>query len=660
MPSASHTVRRIDHQWITLADGTRLSGRLWLPADADRHPVPAILEAVPYRKGDLTAPADARWHGHLARGGYACLRLDIRGSGDSEGLLHDEYLPQEQDDNVEVIRWLAAQPWCSGKVGMIGYSWGGFAALQTAARRPPELGAIVSHCSTDDRYLGDCHWMGGCLLASDMLKWATWMLVFGALPPDPSVFGPGWRDAWLGRLREVAPLAETWLSHPLADDYWRQGSVGATPEAILCPVLATGGWADPYVDTVFRLLSSLQVPVHGIVGPWSHTWPDVGRPGPAVGYWDQVLLWFDRWLKDQPNPVDTWPPLRAYLQDSRPPDSAEVVVPGTWLALDGPGEPAMVEGLADTLEPLPVPSHPHTGISAGVWCPSGRPGELPGDQGTDDARSLCFDLPAATRDDALLGIPRLRLRLRSGRPRAIIAARLCDVAPDGRSLLVSWGLLNLSHADGHTRVVDRPPGVWFPVELPLRATGHRLPAGHHWRLALSASYWPHAWPSPDEPLLELDAAGLRLELPRLTAAQLAAVWPDGGFGPPATAVGLDLRQRRAPSWRRDVGISSAGSLSIRDRTDSGHWSTADGVHVSERALDRYRLLADTGAQAEVIAWREVVVGRTGWEARVLASSRLSAAADDDAFQLTSRVQAFDGRTLIWDRSRRRQVPRHGI
>ena len=660
MPSPTRGVRRIDHLWIPLPDGSRLAGRLWLPADAEARPVPAILEAVPYRKGDLTARADARWHGHLARGGYGCLRLDIRGSGDSEGLLHDEYLPREQEDNLAVIRWLAAQPWCSGKVGMIGYSWGGFAALQAAAHRPPALGAIVTHCSTDNRYLGDCHWMGGCLLASDMLKWATWMLVFGALPPDPSVFGPGWRDAWLDRLRRVEPLAETWLAHPLWDDYWQQGSVGLQPEAIRCPVLATGGWADPYVDTVFRLLDGLQAPVHGIVGPWSHTWPDAGRPGPAVGYWDQVLLWFDRWLKDRPNAVDAWPRLRAYLQESRAADPDEVDVPGSWLGLDGPGPLAPVEGLARGGGPTPLPCHPHNGIRAGAWCPSGRPGELPDDQQADDALSLCLDALPAQAAEALLGIPRLRLRLRCAQARALVAVRLCDVAPDGRSLLVSWGLRNLGHTDDHGRVVDRSRDGWFSVELPLRAAGHRLPAGHRWRLALSASYWPHAWPSPADPRLELDPAGLRLELPRLDPARQAALWPDGGFGAPSGAAGLALRHLRPPSARRDIRPYGSGGISIRDRTDAGAWSTADGVLASERALDRYRLLSDTAATAEVIAWREVVVGRQGWEARVLASSRLRSAADTDTLLLSSRVQAFEGSRLLWDQSRRRSVPRHGF
>jgi hypothetical protein len=179
-------VRTIANTWITLADGTRLAARIWLPDDAETDPVPAILEYIPYRKDDGTATRDAIMHPWFAGHGYAAVRVDQRGSGDSGGLLLDEYLPQEQDDALEVLEWLAARPWCTGRVGIIGKSWGGFNGLQIAARRPPALGGVISVCSTDDRYATDVHYMGGRLLASDMLPWASTMLAFNARPPDPA------------------------------------------------------------------------------------------------------------------------------------------------------------------------------------------------------------------------------------------------------------------------------------------------------------------------------------------------------------------------------------------------------------------------------------------------------------------------------------------
>ena len=206
-------------RWRTARGSRRGSGSR--TSDA---PVPAILEYLPYRKGDAFAARDNRHHAYFAEHGYAGVRVDLRGSGDSDGLLADEYLPQEQDDALEVIAWLAAQPWCSGEVGMIGIRWGGFNGLQVAARRPPALKAVVTMCSTDDRYADDVHYVGGCVLGVDMLQWAATMLTLCAMPPDPAAVGDGWRDTWL---RPAGPRgrrwSRPWLTHQRRDAYWKHG-----------------------------------------------------------------------------------------------------------------------------------------------------------------------------------------------------------------------------------------------------------------------------------------------------------------------------------------------------------------------------------------------------------------------------------------------------
>ena len=214
-----------DPIWIPLSDGCRLAARVWLPEDAGSRPGPAILEAIPYRRSDGTLEGDDPRYVWWAEHGFAGVRVDIRGSGDSDGLLYDEYLPQEQHDAVEVIAWIARQPWSNGRVGMIGYSWGGFAGLQVAARRPSELGAVVTVNSTVRRYTDDCHYIGGCVNAHDMLSWATTMLAYDARPPDPAVVGEGWRAAWARRLDVAPPMIEPWLTHQLEDEYWKHGSV---------------------------------------------------------------------------------------------------------------------------------------------------------------------------------------------------------------------------------------------------------------------------------------------------------------------------------------------------------------------------------------------------------------------------------------------------
>ena len=139
-------VKEVENLWIPLSDGTRLAARMWIPRDAEKQPVPALLEYLPYRKRDGTIARDALTHPYFAGHGYAAIRVDMRGNGDSDGVMDDEYTKQEQDDALEVIAWIASQSWCTGKVGMFGISWGGFNALQVAARKPPALKAIVTIC----------------------------------------------------------------------------------------------------------------------------------------------------------------------------------------------------------------------------------------------------------------------------------------------------------------------------------------------------------------------------------------------------------------------------------------------------------------------------------------------------------------------------------
>ena len=96
--------------------------------------------------------------------------------------MRDEYEEQEQLDAVEVIAWLARQPWCAGNVGMFGKSWGGIVALQVAARRPPELKSILSVCATDNTYFDNDHYLGGCLTDIQMV-WGTLFLAQLRRPP---------------------------------------------------------------------------------------------------------------------------------------------------------------------------------------------------------------------------------------------------------------------------------------------------------------------------------------------------------------------------------------------------------------------------------------------------------------------------------------------
>ncbi|MGA9251864.1 MAG: CocE/NonD family hydrolase, partial [Roseobacter sp.] len=260
---------------ITLSDGCRLSARLWKPKDAHDDPVPVLLEYLPYRKRDGTCARDALTHPWFAARGYACLRVDMRGNGDSEGLMEDEYTPQELSDAVEVINQMAAEAWCNGRVGMMGISWGGFNGLQVAALDPAPLKAVITLCSTVDRYCDDIHYKGGCLL-NENLGWGATMWSYSSRAPDPALRAD-WRELWLQRLENEPFLPSLWLRHQRRDAYWQHGSVIEDYSAIKAKVLAIGGWGDAYKNAVPQLVEALPG-AKGIVGPWVHKYPHFAVP----------------------------------------------------------------------------------------------------------------------------------------------------------------------------------------------------------------------------------------------------------------------------------------------------------------------------------------------------------------------------------------------
>ncbi|HZU89726.1 MAG TPA: CocE/NonD family hydrolase, partial [Stellaceae bacterium] len=453
-------VRIIENEWIPLPDGTRLAARLWLPQDADEAPVPALLEYLPYRKRDLMRSRDGPMHSYLAGHGYAGIRVDIRGSGDSEGVTVDEYTETEHRDAIAVIEWLAAQPWCSGAVGMFGKSWGGFNALQAAARAPAALKAIITVCAADDRYADDAHYMGGCLL-NENLTWGTAFFLYNALPPDPEIVGRRWRDMWRERLDNAVPFPAHWLRHQRRDAYWKHGSICEDYSAVRCPVYAIGGWADAYSNAVPRLLSGLSVPRKGLIGPWSHAYPHTSVPGPTIGFLQEALRWWDHWLKGIDTGIMDEPMFRVWMQDSIAPQPQYETRPGRWVAEAAWPSPRiacrtlalaaggfLVETTADETR-LEIRSPPETGAAGGKWCAFGREGEIPIDQRVDDGRSLVFDSEPLTEPVEILGAPTLRLVFDSDRPVAQAIVRLNDVFPDGTSARVSYGVLNLTHRKSH-------------------------------------------------------------------------------------------------------------------------------------------------------------------------------------------------------------------
>ncbi|MGE5227979.1 MAG: CocE/NonD family hydrolase [Planctomycetaceae bacterium] len=658
-------VTRTPHAWIVLGDGTRLAARLWRPDTRD--PVPAILEFLPYRKGDLTAGRDEPIAAWFAGHGYAYARVDIRGTGDSDGVITDEYAPQEQDDALEVIAWLAAQPWCTGAVGMIGISWGGFNGLQVAARRPPALRAVISMCSTDDRYADDVHYKGGCLLAWDALPWHAVMFSKDALPPDPATVGEGWRETWLRRLEETPPFDDAWVGHQRRDAYWRHGSVCEDFGAIEAAVWMVGGWADGYTNAIGRTVAGLSGPRKGLIGPWPHAWPHDADQGPRIGFLQEALRWWDRWLKDAPDAIEE-PLLQAWIQEPARPEHLALDRPGRWVAEDA-WPPSSVEPLRLHLRADRVlgdaPGDPgalaHTGVQrhglfAGTWCPYGPAADLPPDQREDDALALTFETPPHGERIELLGHPRVRLRVAADRPNAFVVARLCDVWPDGTSTLLSRGVLNLTHRRSHERPEPLTPGEPVDVDVELDVLGQAIAAGHRLRLAISTTYWPWLWPSPEVATISVVAGPASwLELP---LRPLGA--PDGpvrSFAPPerATALaGLEIEEADAfHVIERDI---LTGAITFRMNQDGDvTMRLPDGLVFDERNRDRYVIVEGDPLSASVTAERTLTMSRGDWRARIETTSAMTS--DATHFRLQDTLRAFEGDAPIFERTWDREIAR---
>ncbi len=655
-------VRELEHVEIAMRDGTRLAARIWMPEDAGAAPVPAILEYIPYRKNDKTLERDHARAPWMAAQGYAYVRVDLRGTGDSEGVMVDEYTPTELQDGCDVIAWIADQGWCDGGVGIVGISWGGFNGLQLAALRPPALKAVVTICSTDDRYADDIHYMGGALLG-DHLSWASVMFGINTLPPDPTHVGDRWRAMWEERLDGSGLWLEKWLRHQTRDDFWKHGSVCENFADITVPVYAVSGWADGYCRSVFRLVENLPGPVKGIVGPWSHRYPHLGAPGPAIDWLTEETRWWDHWLKGHATGIMDEPPLRLYLQDHAAPQSHYAHRDGRWItepAWPSPnvtrtalalGADGRLGGQGDAA--LSIRSPLWVGTQAGKWCSYAHAGDQPGDQRREDAGSLVFDTAPLEADLDIAGDACLILTLQVDRPVAQVAARLVDVAPDGAATRVSYGLLNLTHHDSHEHPEPLDPGRTYTVEVPFKHVAQTFRAGHRIRLALSTSYFPIAWTTPEPVTLTVHTGQSHLDLPVRGTDDTAV----RDLGTPRAGMPLDVTYSESPQaeWTvtedRDTGRIT---IETRDHEGGAHIDT-HGFYHSAEGQERYSLSPDdpTSAEGEV-SWTHVM-RRDGWSVRTLTTTRLTA--DSDSFRITARLQAWEGDTRIRDRDWDVTIPR---
>jgi uncharacterized protein len=620
---------------IPVAGGRVLSARLWRPA-ADGC-WPAIIDASPYRAGDIFRPPVEAQLPYFAACGYAALAIDIAGSGNSAGALLDEYEPREIEDLVAAVAFVAEQGWSDGSVGLSGFSWAAFAALRASAKKPPALKAMVLGGVSEDGWRTDIHYLGGALYTAQ-IDWAGVMLMFNSLPPDPDQFKGDWRAEWKKRLEAITPFIVRWLSHPTHDEYWKDRAADLTQSDV--PLLLYAGLSDKYATSVLRIAERWQGPVRTIIGPWEHSPPYAASRGPRIGFLQEALRWWDKFLKGVETDALDEPPLRLWMGE---PDGGGALTDGEWIASAWPSKSraALRFGVqGDTLAsdglPADAPKILHPARS--------NPSALSQDLYEDAPAS--FDLNRARQLGALVAVgapfgedvalaPSAQLRCRTDARSGMLVARLLDIAPDGNAIRMTTGAIVLA---GHSQ-----------VSIPFQAAAWRLKKGHSLAVAVSADGWPTFWPSPNQGPLAISALELIVPIIRPSDKRPTFAAPESAIAPrPGKLRWIDPEREQLTPPETDA-VCLAGS-------SAAHHLAATGTDYF--ITSRFDLTPMPGGQARALKSYRIAFERPGWSIRIC--TRLEVSSTPDAFQITWTIEAQEGGQVVHSVSRRTGVPRTAI
>jgi len=503
---------------IPMKDGVKLAADLWKP-EQGRGPFPVLLEYLPYRKTEARGGSHSLYS-YFVRHGFVVARVDIRGTGNSEGtLIPYEYSEIEQRDGEEVIAWLAKQPFSNGNVGMFGISWGGFNSIHMAMRRPPALKAIIAVDATDDLYEDDVHFMDGIMHVD---SWEMSQDLANAVPGAPEYVLD---ERYFAERFDQPPWMLTYKAQQRDGPFWDRTALNKRYESIRIPVFMIGGWYDGYRDSIPRVLEHVKAPTKAIVGAWDHTYPDEPYPKPGFDWRNEAVRWFDQWLKGTDTGIMKEPRLAVYVRDWHPPGPYLEEAPGHWRWEDGWPiarirdrvlHPRNDRSLADAAGAAAVDRLryvPTTGVEAGgpvMWW-----GDVAPDQRPTDAFSLVYDTAPLDEDVEILGLPKALLRVAADAPHVNWYARLNDVAPDGTVTQVAGAGMNGAHRVSAREPKAIEPNQPFPLEIEMHFTSWVFPKGHRIRLAVSNAQWPMNWPTPYPATtsLHLGPDGSRLVLP---------------------------------------------------------------------------------------------------------------------------------------------------
>jgi uncharacterized protein len=621
---------------------------------------PAIVELNPYRRRDGMMYVDSQMYPWFAWNGYVCFRVDVQGSGDSEGILTDEYTDEELGYCVQVIEQIARLPFCDGNVGMMGKSWSAINSLMVAARDdcPSALKAVVVCAGTDDRYNDDVHYMGGGLMF-DNISWPSSMWGWLSAPPDPAVVGQGWEELWRQRIQSADFWFKQWAEHQTRDSYWSDTSVVGRYQNVKVPVHIISGWWDGYKNPVARAVLGLGAAgkeVSGLLGPWGHKYPFDGYPGPRVDWLRYVVThWWDRWLKGiAPDPATTWPELTAWMGESREPSASrkpDYTESGTWVAEDRDWSKRVKEksyylarGRLSSSPPATPEAYASTSnltlgtsmLETSSWGEESND-DLPGDQTADDTASLYFDSEELTQDLACFGFPYVRLNLECDKPLASIAVRLCEVSPNNKSHLVSYRFFNLCYRDGNMSAPKTiEPGV-FSTAVPLNVVGHVFKTGWKLRLSISPSFFPALWQSPDTPTIRIHSGPVGELLPsalvlpgrdaRAEDSRVPALLPDktAYVDPEPYLPSQTVKEGATTRKAEPVVVEGRKGIEVKKVFDSGtvkYGGPLDGLVVTQGGTENWLILENDPLSYRASTHSDNIFERESWKAQSVTDTQV--------------------------------------
>jgi uncharacterized protein len=636
-----------------MADDVRLAISLFVPDDEP--PAggwAALIEALPYRKDDLTAGYRSEYARLADEGQFAVCRVDLRGTGSSTGVATDEYPPVELDDINTVIAWLAAQPWSNGRVGMYGTSYSGFNSLQVACTRPPALKAICAIYATDDRYTDDVHYTGGVLRAIDLIDYVAYMTPMNALPPAPAVFGERWRDEWLARVEATPVWALRWLREQTDGPYWRHGSLRPDYGRITAATLHVGGWADGYRNAPLRSAAAMTCPTEVLFGPWAHASAESSLPGPHLDLVPELIDWFDRWLRPTAAHGSHEQRTRVFMRRPCAPAADLAEHAGEWWEFRGPPEVTQVGLRLDSAEPASLAVRPDTGASAWISCAGQLPWGQPTDQRGDDAWSWCNEWALAD-GAALLGNPMLHVRVAADQPVATLVAKLSDLHPDGTSQLISRGALNLTHRMSSESPSPVVPGEPMDASVELEATSWIIEPGHRLRLAITGADWPNLWPTPSAVTLTMWPSTLTLSLP--TVGHPGTPAPQ--FRPPTgiNPHGADEHgEQPSTLWRFEHDVLARTTVA---RVDHG---SVYGAERGARVREHYAGEVGVSIDSPGDSWARASIDfELTWpEAACASHLDFNLRSTSDTYDVELRLTVRENDELLAERAWQESIPRH--